>query len=140
MVVSTGTDPAGRELIRVTRTVHDSFTVEDMADVPVAPLGVDAVRLRALADAGYRSEAVFAALTDCTDLVVAIGLEGKERRAIDEASLPLTAAMLAKIKTHEAREAYRRRKWLAEPPYGWIENVLGLRQFSMRGLHRVQAE
>lgn len=83
---------------------------------------------------------MFAALTGCIDLVVTIGPDGKEHRAIDEASLPLTAAMVAKMKTHEAREAYRRRKWLAEPPNGWIKNVLGLRQFSMRGLHRVQAE
>lgn len=57
-----------------------------------------------LADAGYRSEAVFAALTGCTDLVVAIGREGKEHREIDEASLPLTAAMVTKRKTREARE------------------------------------
>jgi IS5 family transposase len=48
--------------------------------------------------------------------------------------------MVAKMKTQEARGAYRRRKWLAEPPNGWIKNVLGFRQFSMRGLHRVQAE
>jgi transposase len=93
-----------------------------------------------LADAGYRSEAVFAALSGCTDLVVAIGREDKEHRAINEASLPLTAAMVTKMKTQPAREAYRRRKWLAEPPNGWIKNVLGFRQFSMRGLHRVQAE
>ena len=31
-------------------------------------------------------------------------------------------------------------RWLAEPPNGWIKSVLGFRQFSMRGLHRVQAE
>lgn len=48
--------------------------------------------------------------------------------------------MVARMKTQEARGAYRRRKWLAEPPNGWIKNVLGFRQFSMRGLHRVQAE
>ncbi|SFC50947.1 Transposase DDE domain-containing protein, partial [Polaromonas sp. OV174] len=36
--------------------------------------------------------------------------------------------------------AYRKRKWIAEPPNGWIKSVLGLRQFSMRGLHRVRAE
>jgi hypothetical protein len=29
---------------------------------------------------------------------------------------------------------------IAEPPNGWIKNVLGFRQFSMRGLHRVSAE
>ncbi len=36
--------------------------------------------------------------------------------------------------------AYRKRKWIAEPPNGWIKGVLGFRQFSLRGLHRVQAE
>ena len=35
--------------------------------------------------------------------------------------------------------AYRKRKWIAEPPNGWINNVLELRQFSMRGLRRVRA-
>ena len=48
--------------------------------------------------------------------------------------------MVAKMKTSQARDAYRRRKWLAEPPNGWIKNILGFRQFSLRGLHRVQAE
>lgn len=83
---------------------------------------------------------MFEPLAGRTDLVVAIGREGKSHRSINEASLPLTAAMAAKIKTQEARDAYRRPKWLAEPPNGWIKNVLGFRQFSMRGLHQVQAE
>lgn len=83
---------------------------------------------------------MFEALVGRTDLVVAIGREGKSHRPINEATLPLTAAMVDKMKTSEARAAYRRRKWLAEPPNGWIKNVLGFRQFSMRGLHRVQAE
>ena len=38
------------------------------------------------------------------------------------------------------KAASRRRKWIAEPPNGWIRSVLGFRQFSLRGLHRVQAE
>ena len=29
---------------------------------------------------------------------------------------------------------------IAEPPNGWIKSVLGFRQFSLRGLRRVQAE
>jgi hypothetical protein len=93
-----------------------------------------------LADAGYRSEAVFQALADCTDLVVALGREGKKHMGIDAASLPRTAAMAVKMQSDEGRNAYRRRKWLAEPPNGWIKNVLGFRQFSVRGLQRVQAE
>lgn len=38
------------------------------------------------------------------------------------------------------KAAYRKRKWIAEPPNGWIKAVLGFRQFSLRGLHKVQAE
>jgi transposase len=101
---------------------------------------VGAYPAQTLADAGYRSEAVFQALADRTDLVVALGREGKKHVDINAASLPRTAAMAAKMRSDQGRSAYRRRKWLAEPPNGWIKNVLGFRQFSMRGLHRVQAE
>lgn len=53
---------------------------------------------------------------------------------------PAQTLVAEKMKTEPARAAYPRRKWLAEPPNGWIKNVLGFRQFSMRGLHKVQAE
>lgn len=93
-----------------------------------------------LADAGYRSEVAFEALGERTDLIVALGREGKAPVAINAASLPCPAAMAAKMGTEPARTAYGRRKWLAEPPNGWIKNVLGFRQFSLRGLRKVQAE
>jgi hypothetical protein len=48
--------------------------------------------------------------------------------------------MAAKLPSGEGKAAYRRRKWIAEPPNGWIKNVLGFRQFSMRGMHRVHAD
>jgi transposase len=94
-----------------------------------------------LADTGYKSEAVFEALaaSGC-DLVVALGREGKGTLNFDPERSPRTAQMAAKLQTEEGRAAYRRRKWLAEPPNGWIKNVLGFRQFSLRGLHRVKAE
>jgi hypothetical protein len=96
---------------------------------------------QALADTGYKSEAVFEALAGkgC-DLVVAIGREGKRPLRFDAERLPHTAAMAAKLQTDDGKAAYRRRKWIAEPPNGWIKNVLGFRQFSLRGLHRVKAE
>ena len=94
-----------------------------------------------LADAGYRSEANFEALADSgTELVVAMGREGKRCAEIDPAKSPHTAAMAAKLQTDAGKAAYRKRKWIAEPPNGWIKSVLGFRQFSLRGLHRVQAE
>ena len=96
---------------------------------------------KTLADAGYRSEANFEALADSgTELVVAMGREGKRCAEIDPAKSPHTAAMAAKLQTDAGKAAYRKRKWIAEPPNGWIKSVLGFRQFSLRGLHRVQAE
>ncbi|MCW5610352.1 MAG: IS1182 family transposase [Rubrivivax sp.] len=96
---------------------------------------------QALADTGYKAEAVFEALagTGC-ELVVAVGREGKQALRFDPQRSPHTAAMAAKLQTDEGKAAYRRRKWIAEPPNGWTKNVLGFRQFSLRGLHRVQAE
>ena len=96
---------------------------------------------QALADTGYKSEAVFEALAGSgCDLVVSLGREGKQALSFDPERSPHTAAMAAKLQTEEGQAAYRKRKWIAEPPNGWIKNVLGFRQFSMRGLHRVQAE
>lgn len=94
-----------------------------------------------VADAGYRSEAVFEALLEHpAELIVALGREGKQEVRIDPNKRPLSAAMAEKFKSVVTQEAYRRRKWLSEPPNGWVKNVLGFRQFSMRGLVKAQAE
>jgi transposase len=94
-----------------------------------------------LADAGYRSEDNFEQVAQLTtELVVALGREGKLQAQADSKTHPHTAAMAAKLQTDAGKAAYRRRKWIAEPPNGWIKSVLGFRQFSLRGLHRVQAE
>lgn len=145
-----GFDASYNGQIAVDDTAHIIVAAElinNASDVRELPKMVEKVKAalgaypgQTLADAGYRSEAVLGALEDHTELFVAIGREAKNHRPINAATLPLTAAMVTKMKTSEAREAYRRRKWLAEPPNGWIKNVLGFRQFSMRGLHRVQAE
>ena len=104
-----------------------------------ANLGEDARQV--LADAGFRSEAVFEQLKDgASELIVALGREGKQAVAIDAGQYPHTAAMEAKFKTPQAQAAYRKRKWIVEAPNGWIKSVLGFRQFSLRGLNKVTAE
>lgn len=123
----------------LTNMAADSGELPAMLDAVRASLDADAGCV--LADAGYRSEAVFEQLKEHpTELVVALGREGKEQVQIDASKNPCTVAMAAKMQTEEGQGAYRKRKWIAEPPNGWIKNVLGFRQFSMRGLHRVQAE
>lgn len=96
---------------------------------------------QALADAGYRSEENFEKAEHLeTELVVALGREGKQQTEVDAQHHPHTATMAAKLQSEEGRTAYRRRKWIAEPPNGWIKHVLGFRQFSLRGLEKVEAE
>ena len=95
----------------------------------------------ALADAGYRSEAVLAQLSESpTEVIVALGREGKKQVDIDAHKLPHTAAMAAKLQSDEGRAKYRRRKAIVEPPNGWIKHILGFRQFSFRGIEKVRCE
>ena len=125
--------------------------VNTSSDVQQLPMVLKAVKAhigehaaQVLADAGYRSEAVMAELAAThpdTELVIALGREGKELvKPRDERRYPRTAAMAAKFETEQGKLDYRKRKWIAEPPNGWIKNVLGFRQFSMRGLKKAQAE
>lgn len=123
----------------LTSMAADSGELAGMLEAVKANLGANAQQV--LADAGYRSEAMFEQLRDHPSaVVVALGREGRQQLDIDAAKYPRTAEMAAKMQTDEGRKAYRRRKWIAEPPNGWIKNILGFRQFSMRGLHRVRAE
>jgi transposase len=125
--------------------------VNTSSDVQQLPMVLSAVKantgssaVQVLADAGYRSEAVMAELANTqpdTELVIALGREGKVlAKPRDAQRYPHTVAMAAKFETEQGRTDYRKRKWIAEPPNGWIKNVLGFRQFSMRGLQKAQAE
>ena len=92
-----------------------------------------------VADAGYKSEDNFEGLeTRKIDGYIALGREGSEPD--QAAKLPATARMSRKLATDEGRAAYRRRKAIVEPVFGWIKQVLGFRSFSLRGLDKVQDE
>ena len=87
---------------------------------------------QALADAGYRSGANFAGLTgSLTELVIALGREGNRCAEVDAQRNPRTAEMAAKLQTDAGKTPYRRRKWIAEPPNGWIKSVLGFLRSAM---------
>lgn len=121
------------------------------SDVQQLPMVLAAVKAhtgaqaaKVLADAGYRNESVMAELAinqSASELVIALGREGKVMvKPRDDKRYPHTVAMAAKLETEQTKIDYRKRKWIAEPPNGWINNVLGFRQFSMRGLKKAQAE
>jgi transposase len=123
----------------LTNCASDAGELPTMLEAVKATL--QALPEQVLADTGYKSEAVFAALAECgCEVVVALGREGRAQLALDPERMPHTAAMAAKLQSAAARRAYARRRWLAEPPNGWIKHVLGFRQFSVRGLSKVKAE
>jgi transposase len=49
-------------------------------------------------------------------------------------------AMVHKLKTKAGRATYALRKQVVEPVFGIIKSVMGFRQFSLRGLHKVSGE
>jgi hypothetical protein len=118
------------------------------ADNHGLPILLDAVQKnlgrlpeQVLADTGFRGEAVFEAVSQKTcEVLVALGREGRAQAEVDPDRYPHTAAMAARMGTEPAQQAYRQRKAIVEAPNGWIKAVLGFRQFSLRGLAKVQAE
>jgi transposase len=96
---------------------------------------------KTLADAGYRSESNLQVLEEQgIEGFVAFGREKdgspKEPNPAQEA----TCRMARKMKTKRARNHYRKRKYLGEPPFAWIKSVMGFDRFSLRGVEKVSSE
>ena len=127
------------EVVNTSSDVHQLVSV-----LQAVKASTQADPQQVLADAGYRSEEEMAKLAKerpDTELVIALGREGREQaKPMDAQRYPHTVAMQAKFQTDTGKADYRKRKWIAEPPNGWIKNVLGFRQFSMRGLEKAKAE
>jgi transposase len=95
---------------------------------------------KALADAGYKSEANFQALEDMgVDGHVSLG-RGESDPEVPDQAKPATKRMHRKRRTKRSRKIYKQRKAIVEPVFGWIKSVLGFRSFSMRGLEKVSGE
>jgi len=100
------------------------------------------------ADAGYASEANFAALDDAG--VYAVIALRRYRRDEPPDSDPAAArstnrwphrnAMRARLYSPEGKEKYKLRKQTVEPVFGQIKAARSFRQFLCRGLEAVQAE
>ena len=97
---------------------------------------------RVLADAGYRSEENFAGLEGRQiEGFVALGREGRARPSKPPKIAGVaTARMRRRLAEPPGQQHYARRKGLVEPVFGWLKAGLGFRQFSLRGLRKVQGE
>jgi transposase len=134
----------------VTNHTNDVRQVVPMVDQTQANLdrvGVKDTIKTMLGDAGYYSE------------MNAFGLEQRgidpclatERLKHNEkvssapcgripAGLSAKQKMARKLRTKKGREKYAKRKGMIEPIFGQLKQVLGFRQFSMRGLASMQGE
>lgn len=125
--------------VEVSNEASDAGRLVPVLDAVEAMVGEQPTRV--LADAGYRSEANLQTLEERgIDGYVALGREGK--KLVDGISdgLEATMRMKRKLATKIGSARYRRRKCLAEPPFGWIKSCLGFRNFSLRGVAKVGAE
>ena len=133
----------------VTQDVNDKRQLQPMLDqlekLPDALGSVTTV----LADNGYfsRDNVESCAKRNVTPLI-ALGREAHhwplEERLSPDAPAPETddavALMAHQLKTGPGRAAYGRRKCTVEPVFGIVKQVLGFRQFSLRGLEAVAGE
>jgi len=66
---------------------------------------------------------------------------GKQNRRVrSNGKNPLREAMARKVHSETGRAIYRQRQSVAESPFGVIKQVMGVRQFLLRGLQKVRTE
>ena len=111
--------------------------------------GVTAARI--ITDAGYVNTDLFEELRKDIDLYVAVSSADHGERQYDFRPLkkketkkkikdPRLIAMQEKLRTEEGKQIYRVRKSTVEPVFGIIKEVLGFRQFLLRGVQKVSLE
>jgi len=94
-----------------------------------------------LADAGYRSESNLQALESREiDGYVAMGRVKEATTQVASSDLEATGRMARKLRTKRGEKTYRKRKWIAEPPFSWIKSAMGFDRFHLRGLTKVTSE
>jgi hypothetical protein len=134
----------------VTQQTNDARQAVPMVDQARANLdaaGVEEAIKAMLGDAGYYSE------TNATDLkqrgidpyLATERLKHHEKvasapRGRIPRGLSAKQRMARKLRTKEGRSMYAKRKGMIEPIFGQLKQVLGFRQFSMRGLASMRGE
>jgi transposase len=134
----------------VTDQANDTLQAVPMVDQARANLdaaGVERAIGAALMDAGYYSEANTAALEErgIDPHVATERLKHHEKVAsAPRGRIPKDATpkqrMARKLRTKKGRELYAKRKGMIEPIFGQLKQVLGFRQFSLRGLAAMRGE
>ena len=134
----------------VTDQANDVRQVVPMIDQAQANLdaaGVEEAIKAMLGDAGYYSEANATALAGrgIEPYLATERLKHHEKiaaapRGRIPAGLTPKQRMARKLRTKKGRAMYAKRKGMIEPIFGQLKQVLGMRQFSLRGLASMRGE
>jgi transposase len=134
----------------VTDQANDVLQVVPMVDQARANLdaaGVERAIGAAVLDSGYYSEANTAALEarGIDPYVATERLKHNEKvasapRGRIPRGLSAKQRMARKLRTKKGRAVYAKRKGMIEPIFGQLKQVLGCRQFSLRGLASMRGE
>jgi transposase len=134
----------------VTDQANDVRQVVPMVDQARANLdaaGVERAIGAAVLDSGYYSEANTAALEarGIDPYVATERLKHNEKvasapRGRIPQGLSAKQRMARKLRTKRGRQVYAKRKGMIEPIFGHLKQVLGFRQFSLRGLASMRGE
>ena len=133
----------------LTQHTNDKQQVEPMLNELVALQDNFGKPETLLADNGYFSNNnIQACVNQKITPLIALGREAHhlplEQRLMPDVPEPETAdpliKMAWKLKTQSGRALYGKRKSTVEPVFGIIKQVLGFRQFSLRGLEAVTGE
>ena len=124
----------------VTDNASDQGQLVPMVDAVAETCGETPAQV--LADAGYCNETGPAGAEGAGHRrVCGSGPGGRGTApAVDADEHPAKARMAEKLEGDEGPRRYARRKWMAEAPVGWINEVMGFRRFSFRGLEKVLGE
>src|SRR3954452_17452330 len=127
--------------------VRQTVPMVDQARANLDAAGVKEAIKAALGDAGYYSETNAAALEQrgIDPCLATERLKHHEKvasapRGRIPVGLSAKQRMARKLRTKKGRSIYAKRKGMIEPIFGQLKQVLGLRQFSMRGLASMRGE
>jgi len=133
----------------VTQQTNDKQQVVPMLDAVAAlPDSLGQVESAAMDNGYYSAANVQACLDQTIEPLIALGREAHhlplEERFGPDAPEPKTddpvVRMAWRLKTKAGRALYAKRKATVEPVFGIIKQVMGFRQFSLRGLAAVAGE
>jgi transposase len=132
----------------VTQAANDKQQLEQLVQSTIEQVGV--LPDRALADAGYFSEAATTTLKrhyGSTEWLISPGKlahgsdAGTPPRGRIPRNISVADLMRRRLRTKAGKAAYAKRKTIVEPAFGQIKEAsLEFRRFSFRGLKKVQGE